>query len=297
MGLAGEARMLQQEVITGHAVPKWVRAQAVGFALFAASAWGEHFMAPLARTEWQVERSAISCRLRQPVPRYGDAVFETRAGGSQSFTLRAQQNPMVEGPTAVTAMAPAWNPQREPVDLGTYVIAGGNQPLRLDGSEPQRLLDYLSDGLALKLARPLVTDHREEALLALSPLDFRPAYRKYQDCIQRMVPISYEQIVNTTVSFSSERSELSAQAQQKIDRMLRYVQADRAITGFSLQAVSSDTPRRLDNLQLAKARAQQVQEYLMSRGIAEQKITTEYRGERAGKGDLRSVTIRLRRTD
>jgi outer membrane protein OmpA-like peptidoglycan-associated protein len=269
----------------------------VSFVLFAAPAWAERFMPPLARAEWNVDRSPISCRLRQPLPRYGEAVFEIRAGGRQSFALRTRQNPMVEGPAALIAAAPLWNPGREMVHLGSYDIAAGSEPLRLEGDESQRLLDSLNDGLAPQFSRPLQADREQTALLGLSPLNFRPAYRQYQDCIQHMVPISYEQIANTTVLFPSERAELTPQAQQKIDEMLRYVHADRSVTGFALHAVSSDTPRRLENLQLAKERAQQVHEYLMSRGIAATKISSDYRGERRNQGDLRSVTIRLRRVD
>jgi sodium-type flagellar protein MotY len=289
--------MLQQEQITGHVVLMSLRILIVSLVVLATPAWAERFMAPFGRAEWRVERSPISCRMRQPVPRYGEAVFETLAGGRQSFALRTSQNPMVEGPAALIAAPPAWNPTREMVSLGSFEIASGNEPLRLEGAEVQGLLDSLDQGLSLRLARPLLSNRDEEALLGISPLDFRPAYRQYQDCIKQMVPVSYEQIANTVVQFSAEQSELTAQAQQKIDEMLRYVRADHTATRFALYAVSSDTPRRLENLQLAKARAQQVNEYLMSRGIAATKISSEYRGERGGKGDQRSVTIRLRRAE
>ncbi|MDB6061498.1 MAG: hypothetical protein JWM78_1601 [Verrucomicrobiaceae bacterium] len=263
----------------------------------AVPAHAEQFMSPFARSDWQVERSRISCRLRQVVPRYGEGVFETRAGGRQSFTLRTKQNPMVEGPTALVAAPPPWNPTRAAVDLGTHDIDSGSEPLRLAGDASQQLLDSLDDGLMPQFSRPLQSNRLEEASLGLSPLNFRPAYRQYRDCIKQMVSVSYEQIVNTTLIFSPERTELSAQAQQKIDAMLRYALADRAVKGFTLQAVSADTPRRLENLQLSKERAQQVHEYLLSKGIAAAKISSDYRGERGGKGDVRTVTIRLNRVE
>lgn len=269
----------------------------VSLILFAAPVWAEHFAPALGRAEWQLERSPLSCRLRQPVPRYGEAVFETRAGGRQSFTLRTPNNPMVEGPTVLVAASPLWNPNRQAVEFGTIDIAGGNEPLRLEAVESQRLLDNLNSGLAPQFSRPLLADPAQQARLELSPLNFRPVYREYQECVQRLVSVSYEQISNTTVWFPSAEVELTGAARQKIDAMLRYVVADRTVKGFTLYAVSSDTPRRLENVELAKARAQQVHEYLISRGIGAERISSDYRGERRSSGDLRTVTIRLRRAE
>lgn len=279
------------------AVTMSARVLIVSLILLAAPAWAERFASSLGSAEWQLERSPIRCQLRQPVPRFGEAVFETRAGGRQSFALRTSNNPMVEGPTALIAAAPLWNPSREPIEFGTIDIAGGAEPLRLDEVESQRLLDSLESGLAPQFSRPLRADRDQQALLELSPVNFRPVYREYQNCVERLLPVSYEQIATTTLSFPPERAELTAAAQQQIDAMLRYVLADRSVKGFSLYAVSSDTPRRLENMELAKARAQQVHEYLRSRGISADRISSDYRGERRSSGDLRTVTIRLRRAE
>jgi outer membrane protein OmpA-like peptidoglycan-associated protein len=265
----------------------------------AAPAWAERYVASLGSAEWQLERSPLRCRLRQPVPRYGEAVFETRAGGRQSFTVRARNNPMVEGPSTLIAAAPQWNPNREAVAFGAIDIAAGAEPLRLEGAEPQRLLDSLESGLAPQFSRPLRSDREQQAHLELSPLNFRPVYREYQNCVQRLLPVSFEQIATTTVAFPSEGTELTASARQQIDTMLRYVRVDRTVTGFALSAVSSDTPRRLENLALAKARAQQVQDYLLSRGAGIDLISSDSRGERPGErrssANQRTVTIRLSR--
>lgn len=273
----------------------------VSLILLAAPAWAERYVASLGSAEWRLERSPLRCRLRQPVPRYGEAVFETRAGSRQSFTLRTANNPMVEGPTALVAAAPQWNPNREPVEFGTVDIAAGAEPLRLEEGESQRLLDSLENGLAPQFSRPSRADREQQAHLELSPLNFRPVYREYQNCVQRLLPMSFEQIATTTVSFPSEGTELTTSARQQIDAMLRYVRLDRTVKGFALSAVSSDTPRRLENLALAKERAQQVHDYLLSRGAGIDLISSDYRGERRGErrgsGDLRTVTIRLRRAE
>ena len=261
---------------------------------FATPLHAEQFMASLTRADWKLDRSPIACRLKQSVPRLGEAVFEALAGGDRSFALKASASSLIEGPATMVAIAPPWNPTRTPVPLGDVTIAEGAQALRLEAAEAQRLLDTLESGLVPQFSQPLQPGH---SVVGLSPLNFRPAYRDYQDCIRQMLPVSFEDIASTTLVFARERSELTPEAQQKIDAMLRYVKADRSVTSLSVMAVSADTPRRLDNLYLAKERAEQVQQYLLSRGIAAARISSDWRGERSGSGAPRSVTISLRRAD
>lgn len=253
-------------------------------------------MAPMDQAAWQVQRSGVACRLTQSVPRYGDAIFETVGGGRQSFVLRTKKNPMLGGPSELIAAAPSWNPTREPMSLGSIAVADSAEPLRLDAESSARLLDSLRDGFAPGFKRPLQTDTSEMASLSLSPINFLPAYRQYRDCVGRLLPVTFEQIENTVLEFAQEQTELSAQAQKKIDLMLRYISEDRSIKSFDVRAISSDKERLLDNLTLAKQRVQQVSEYLRSRGVDAGAITSSYRGERAGKnGAHQVVSIRVKR--
>lgn len=263
-------------------------------AVLSGSVQAEFYLAPLGSADWRTERSAVSCRLRQQVPRYGEAVFETVAGGRQSFIMRAKQNPMVGGPARLVAKPPAWNPTRETMELGAIDIGEGSEALRLDDEPASRLLESLDSGLVPEFSRPLQRDSRVLARLGLSPIDFRPAYREYRDCVGKLLPVSFEQVEHTVLEFDSAKTALSAQAQKKIDALLRYARADRSVIGFDIRAVSADTQRRLENLELAKQRAQQVNEYLLSRGIDAKSISSDYSGERGGQRRL--VTIRIKRS-
>lgn len=252
-------------------------------------------MAAFDQAQWRVQGSALVCQLTQAVPRFGEAVFETVGGGRQRFLLQAKKNPLVSGPAQLTAAAPSWNPAREPIALGTIEIVDGAKLLRLEAEPAAQLLDSLRVGLVPEFARPLQDDASTTATIALSPVNFLPAYRQYSACIAQLLPVTFEQVKTTVVEFAHAQSGLSAAAQKKIDFLLRYSAVDRAVTGFEIRGVSSDNKRLLDNFELAKQRSQQVSDYLMSRGIDAKSIETSYHGERASKGQRRFVSIRLKR--
>lgn len=271
-----------------------------------AIARAERFMAPMAVAEWQVERSLWSCRLRQPVPRFGEAVFETLAGGSRAFTLRSDRNPLQAGVAALTAAAPSWNPLRQSIALGTVTINTGKVPLRLDDAAADRVLDTLHNGLVPQFMRPLHGDNDTSnadeptmAWLGLSPVNFLPAYRQYQSCVAQLAPVAVEQLQMTVLEFADAQTDLSDSARRRVDLLLRYAQVDRTVTGFELLAASADTPRRLQNLEIARARLEQVTAYLHSRGVDAKRIHGDYRGERPGPSGAkqRSVTIRIKRSE
>ncbi len=255
----------------------------------------ETYMATMDQAHWQVQRSPLACRLSQVVPRFGEAVFEA-AGDSQRFLLRSKKNPLIAGPSRLDAVAPYWNAARVPMALGAIEVAEGGEPLQLAAAPAQKLLDSLNAGLMPTFVRPLSEDSNQAASVALSPINFRAAYRQYSECIAQLAPFTFEDVKHTVIEFPLEQSELSAKAQKKIDFILRYIALDRSVTHFEIHGVSNDKPRRLENLQLAKQRVQQVSEYLMSRGVDAKVIESSYTGQRAaGNARQHLVSIRLKR--
>lgn len=259
------------------------------------------YMAPFDQATWQVAQSALSCRLHQEVPKYGDVVFETPAGKPQIFYVAVERNPMRSGVGQWIAAAPSWNPDRPEQPLGGVVVGEGRQPILLDDGQAQRLLQALRDGLVPELVQPGVDAAPEPVRLGLSPVNFQSAYERYLRCTGQLLPRSFEEMANSSIEFGRDRSDLEAAARRKIDLVLRYVVAERRAAGraprIDIDVLSDDSYRRVENLELSKLRAQTVNDYLVSRGIDPASITTRHRSMRGGS-DLsrRSVTIRLRRT-
>ena len=264
--------------------------------LFGSLAHAEFYLAPLDEAGWQVDKSAISCRLRQSVPRYGAAIFEKLAGNQPRFYTQVEQNPMQSGPATLVANAPSWNPARSAQTLGNIEVVEGRQPIALDEPQAQRLMQALRDGLVPELARPAVGNADKEIRIGLSPVNFRRAAERYEQCLAQLLPFSFAQIAETSLQFEREQVEIDKAARKKIDLLLRYLKADRRPVKIDIAALSDDRFRRLENLELAKQRTQRVNDYLVERGIEQQAIATAYRTERGGKDiSKRYVTIHLRR--
>lgn len=263
--------------------------------LLTASAHAELYMAALDRAAWQVEKSPISCRLHQAVPKYGDVIFETPAGKPQFFYVEVAKNPMQSGPATWVATAPSWNPDRAAQRIGSVEVGEGRQPILLDEVEAQRLLQALRDGMVPELARPGL-ENATPVRLGLSPVHFQRAYAQYEECIAQLLPHSFEEMVNTLIPFERDRADLGKTARGRIDLLLRYVRAERSPPRIHIDVLSDDSFRRVENLELSKLRAQSVNDYLVSKGIGPDAISMRHRSIRGG-GDLsrRSVTIRLQR--
>jgi sodium-type flagellar protein MotY len=252
------------------------------------------YMASLEAAAWQVQPSKLSCRLRQSIPNYGDAVFEAQAGGAQHFYLEPKKNPMQSGRAELVAAAPFWNPDLQPVALGPVEVVEGRRPVQLGDDQTRQLLRSLGAGLAPELTRPARTDAELSVRVGLSPVRFRRAYEKFEDCVAGLPKVTVAQLTTTVVEFGLQQTELSAAARSKLDLLMQYAR-ESGRTAVAIDTLSVDTPRRLENLRLARDRAEAVSNYLVSRGIAARNIASSYRGERGARRPG-VVTVRLRQS-
>ena len=260
----------------------------------------------LDEAEWHVDASPFHCRLTQPVPDFGAAVFETRAGLRLAFHFDSRSNPFAAGTTRLVAAAPQWDPTRATVDLGPAETLQQARPLTLAAPQAQRLLDSLYSGMA-----PIVRQHawyadRRAVAVGLSSAGFRAAYRQYQQCLAQLLPVNFEQIARSRIRFPTDQWQLDADARRQLDLIILYTQADHAVTELFVDGHTDNVGRRLYNLDLSRKRAEAVARYLAANGVAENRIVTRYHGERypvaanaqaAGRSENRRVTIRLERGD
>lgn len=278
---------MRQFLLLGPRVGLWL-----ALALGPADALAVTYVAPLESAGWQVQQSQWSCRLRQSIPLYGDAVFEAYAGGAgQQFMLEPSNNLMESGFAKLVAEAPFWNAALQPVALGPVPVYEGKRPLWLDDELAQQVLKALDDGLVLGLERPSRQDAEIPIRVEVVPVRFRQAHAKYRDCLAQLSPISREQAATTVLEFGPQETQLSDALRGRLDALLRYAK-ESGKTALAIDAWSSETPRRLENLRLSRERAAAVGDYLVERGIARDSISSAYRGER-DKQRRGRVTVRL----
>jgi outer membrane protein OmpA-like peptidoglycan-associated protein len=254
--------------------------------------------------EWRLELSPFACRMWQPIPYYGDAVFHYRAGEEQQFFLKPNKPAMRKGKAALKVNAPVWDDSRTKVDLGYVPVKGGEQPVKLSGKLATKLLSELYGGMSPELTRQSWYADDVRVTVALSSVNFRKAFNQYQDCLVNLLPVNFDQIARSRIHFKTGKWELTGASRERLDQVVLYVKADPSVTSFFIDGHTDTVGKRLANLELSKKRAETVTAYLAKHGIDENLITTRYHGEAyplasnktaAGRKQNRRVTLRLGR--
>lgn len=257
------------------------------------------------QAEWRLELSPFECRMWQPIPYFGDAVFSHRAGEHQQFYLQPTRKALKPGQASLVSRAPAWDEGRKGNEMGAVEVTDSRaRPVQLDKQRAYQLLHALYDGMSPVFTRTAWYDESEMIDLALSSVNFRRAYSQYRDCLANLLPVNFEQINRSRVHFYTAKWDLTPSSLHTLENVVKYAKADSSITGFFIDGHTDSVGRRLANLELSKKRAEAVTAYLVAHGVDASLITTRYHGERypvvnnsttANRAKNRRVTIRLER--
>ncbi len=268
------------------------------------SAQALHYGASLNQAEWRLELSPFECKMWQPIPYFGDAVFSNRAGEEQIFYLAPTRPNMKAGKAMLVAAPPVWDESKATQSMGYVGVKNSERPIELDKKYAYQLLHELYSGMSPHFTRQSWYKEGEPIELSLSSVNFRKAYRQYRDCLATLLPANFEQINRSRLYFYTAKHELTPASKTKLDHVVQYVKADPSVSGFFIDGHTDSVGRRVYNLDLSKRRAEAVTEYLVANGVDEALITTRYHGERypvasnasaAGRSQNRRVTLRLER--
>jgi len=267
-------------------------------------AWSNHYFSRMDVAEWRVEVSPFICRMTQPIPYYGEAVFERRAGETVGFYLKSGQEYMAKGKALVQTKAPVWQPERNIRSLGYVPVVRHQRAITLDEQLALSMLDELHRGMELDFKRQSWYHGDESVRVELSPVSFRPAYRTYTDCLAQLLPVNFEQIERSTMYFATAKHELTDPSMVKLEHIIAYLKADPTVEAMFVDGHTDSVGNRQKNVELSKRRSEEVSNYLITSGIGPERITTRFHGERYpvasngtrnGRAQNRRVTIRLER--
>jgi outer membrane protein OmpA-like peptidoglycan-associated protein len=261
------------------------------------------FAPALSQAEWHLQRSPLECRLSQPIPDFGEAVFRQAAGAPAQFTLSSTHR-LLPGIARLRAESPPWRDPIKPQLLGHLTVRPGPTPVQVEEERAERILGVLLEGLI-----PVIDEFT--ALVAGGPssvrllaVNFRAAYRDYRECVGTLLPSSFSQAARTRLSYASGGYELDATARDRLDVLVRHVELAGDVKAVYVDGYTDDTGRRQANLELSRARAEAVTDYLVKQGVPAEIITTRYHGSRfpvamgrssAARAENRRVTVRLER--
>lgn len=260
------------------------------------------FQTRMEEVEWTVQGSQFECRLTQPVSGYGQAVFLRRAGERPIFQLEAVSNLMRPGPAQLFNDPPPWRPGARSTALGQGLIEEGPVVLRVSQQQAGQMLAGLASGLHPTIQRAAWAGTSDSIRIVVSSIGYHGAWKEFQTCIGELLPLNFDQVSRSVVSFASGGATLSASAKALLDTALVYIQADDEISGIQLDGHSDNQGDRLSNRELSRQRAIAVRDYLTAQGVEEALFTLRFHGASypvasnvsdAGRQQNRRVTLRL----
>lgn len=263
------------------------------------------FQTRMEEVEWSVEGDKFECRLTQPVSGYGDAVFVRRAGERPVFELKAWNNLMRPGQAQLYNDAPMWQPHTRARLLGYTAVADDQVVVRVPQQQAGQMLAGLADGLHPTIQRAAWANAVEPVRVVVSSIGYQQAWADFQTCSAGLLPMSFEQVSSSVVSFASGGTKLTASATRLLDTALQYIEADKDISDILLEGHSDSFGNRLDNRELARQRALAVRDYLMERGVEEELFSMRFHGDRypvasnrsaEGRAKNRRVTLKLEKS-
>lgn len=260
------------------------------------------FQTRMEEVEWAVEGDQFECRLSQPVSGYGRAVFLRRAGERPVFHLEAASNLMRPGQAQLFMDPPPWQHHRRPAVLGQAQIEDGLIVLRASQQQAGQMLAGLAEGMHPTIQRAAWASAAESVRVVVSSIGYQQAWQEFQTCAAGLLPLNFDQVSRSVVSFGSGGTSLSNDARALLDTVLVYIEADDGIGRIQLDGHSDNLGDRLANRELSRQRALAVRDYLVAQGVAEERFTLRFHGEsypvasnRTGEGRAqnRRVTLRL----
>ena len=276
---------------------------ATSLLLCVASAQAMDFSARADAAEWKLRRSTLECRLSQPIPLFGEAVFRKRAGESPEFILSSNQR-LLSGDARLSLEAPPWRQKMQPIPLASVPVQAGENPVRLSESVAERLLEGLMEGLVPVFEYLPSMSRTGHSRVSLVPVNFRTAYGDYRECLGGLLPSSFAQVSRTRINYPGGGYEVDDAGRAKLDVLLQHLSLVKDVKKIYIDGYSDDTGRRPQNLELSKQRAQAVVDYLVGKGIAPEIIQMRYYGSRfpvargrsaAARAENRRVTVRIER--
>ncbi len=262
------------------------------------------FGASFEESEWRVVSSELECRISQQIPQFGEGVFSKKAGHELSFFLQSYKNPFAPGTAKLVAEAPEWKSGIVSRPIGSVEITRERVPVHLDQRQSNILMASLNTGLMPTIAgnRLHALDTSDWVKVAISSVNFQPAYQQYIACLVDLLPVSFPQIARSALFFDTNNASIGDDVKQQLDLIIRYVKADKSVRRIYIDGHTDDTGDKRINRNLSKRRADVVASYLKKSGVNKKRVIARFHADKypALKNDSdenrarnRRVTIRL----
>lgn len=268
------------------------------------SVFAHEFSAGLDAAEWHLEPSPQQCRLSQPIPQYGMAVFEINSGKQIHFYLESDRPAVVKDTAQLVITSPYWRPGVEDTTIATFNTSPGKRPVMLNRADTDRMIDELMAGMMPAIVlKGWGDDH--DIKVGISSVNFQEAYNGLTSCLASLYPANFEQLKSSHLLFGANKYGIQGKARERLDLIVGYIMIDPSISKIEIYGHASREGRRGHNWEISRLRAKEVKDYLVKNGVDPSIISSTYLGETrprfkgntaSDRAKNRRVYIRLRKT-
>lgn len=230
------------------------------------------YEAPIDTAKWEVAHNKLVCKMTQNIPDFGNAFFLKEAGRPIELHLHSKFEIPDKGRAFLYTKPAPWQHNVSSQDLGNAKLYGGKNLLKVKAHLTRRVISSLQSGYIPGISYAAPQSGTDLVRVNLSPLKFKEAYAKYLNCIDNLLPYSFDDVKFTTIQFRSDSYELTPEAIKKLNDIKEYALADKRMVKLVVRGYSDSLGAGSHNAFLSTSRVDMVEQFLATRGIEATKI-------------------------
>ena len=236
---------------------------------------------------WKVDASQSLCSMRQKINHYGHVEFRQGVGQPLEFALFVAHPPAGIGKAHVRTEPPEWQHYNKARDLGVIEVEPGERAVTASEEWSRRLFLEMSEGMRPVMRYWDAADGSDDMEIMLSALNFQESLDLFHRCVGQLLKYDYRSTKRTIVHFHEDSSKLRVKAQRQLDEVLEILNADDGVKQIDLELYTHSKGLVRYNFRLATRRARAVRDYLIKRGIDENKLLIKIHTKRSA--DLKKL--------
>lgn len=231
--------------------------------------------------DWSTSASRISCVLSSRISSYGRADFVLLSGAQHRLSL--ELFPAVEissrGKMRIVSAPPEWRPDGNELEIGSIDLYRGFRPYVGD-SVSWAVLRELHAGQRILLPYLIKRPTFSESIVpVLSPMGFAKSYEEFIACSAQLLPFGYSDVGFIALAFYDTENRLTPISEERLRNQIEYAKLDPAVSKIIISSFGSGHADNLDNIALAKERAESLTKMFVDGGISKDLIETRVYGD------------------
>ena len=256
----------------------------LAFALASGGAAGAEFeyKAPISHSVWTLaEQTRLTYRLVHEIPDYGQVAFTSTAGKNRN--LYFNMLPALETKNTfdvdVRAIAPNYRPGIPDNHLSvmkSYKYFAGE----LADQNAWTLTSALSRGSNLGFFFNDWFYQDRPVQVTVSAINFKKAFSQFSQCMNNLLPYSFEDVAFTVITFNDDSSDLTEDSKRRLDRLVTYLAHDPDVGELVIDSYSDSFGTTEQSRETSAQRANLISSYIEQSSIPKERIVKNAYGEK-----------------